>query len=81
MGLTGVERSKKIVELLELPINWEEYYELALKQHKILMHNVHLMPGMLMTFFNSFQIQKMYIRAYLRQWLVNLVRGIRRICR
>lgn len=47
MGMTGVERSKKLVELLDLPITWEEYYNLALEQHKQLMRNVPLMPGML----------------------------------
>lgn len=46
MGLTGVERSKKLVELLDLPISWEEYYDLALEQNKKLLRNAHLMSGM-----------------------------------
>lgn len=47
MGLTGLERSKKLVELLDLPISWEEYFDLALEQHKNLLRNVQLLPGML----------------------------------
>lgn len=46
MGLTGVEASKKMVELLDLPISWEEYYALAQEQYKYLMPDAQLMPGM-----------------------------------
>lgn len=46
MGLTGVEASKKMVELLDLPISWEEYYALAQEQYKKLMPHAKLMPGM-----------------------------------
>lgn len=47
MGLTGVEAAKKMVELLDLPITWEDYYALAQEQYKILMPHTKLMPGML----------------------------------
>lgn len=68
MGLTGVQRSKKIVELLELPIGWEEYYDLALEQHKNLMQRTHFMPGRsLISFFRfSLQILKVPIRVCLK---------------
>lgn len=46
MGLTGVEAAKRIVKLLELPITWEEYYELAKEQYAIIMPEAQLMPGM-----------------------------------
>lgn len=45
MGLTGVEAAKKMVELLDLPISWEEYYALAQEQYKNLMPHAQLMPG------------------------------------
>lgn len=60
MGLTGVERSKKIVELLKLPISWEEYYDLALKQHKILLPKSKLMPGMWHPFLVISDTEKAY---------------------
>lgn len=68
MGLTGVQRSKKIVELLELPIDWEEYYDLALKQHQTLMQNTQFMPGRLVICFCRFflQIRRVLIRVYLK---------------
>lgn len=63
MGLTGVDRSKKLVELLDLPISWEEYYDLALEQHKNLIRNAHFMPGM----FGSLQIRNVRIRVSLKR--------------
>lgn len=63
MGQTGVDRSKKLVELLDLPISWEEYYDLAIEQHKILMQGAYLKPGM----FFAFQIQKVRIKKFLNR--------------
>lgn len=63
MGQTGVDRSKKLVELLDLPISWEEYYDLAIEQHKILMQGAYLKPGM----FFAFQIRKVRIKKFLNR--------------
>lgn len=46
MGLTGVEVAKKLIELLDLPLTWEEYFRLAHEQYKTLMPSAQLMPGM-----------------------------------
>lgn len=45
MGLTGVEASEKIVELLNLPLTSEEYFELAHKEYEIVMPDAQLMAG------------------------------------
>ncbi|RZC33833.1 HAD 2 and/or Hydrolase domain containing protein [Asbolus verrucosus] len=44
MGLTGVEAAKKLVSLLDLPISWEEYYELAKTQYALVMPKAELLP-------------------------------------
>lgn len=46
MGLTGQESAKKIVEMFDLPISWEQYYETAQKLYQKLMPEAKPMPGM-----------------------------------
>lgn len=49
VGLMGLQRepvSRKIVEIYDLPLTWEEYADLAAAQTDVLMKNCHLMPGM-----------------------------------
>lgn len=46
MGLQKEAVSKKIVEIYDLPLSWEEYADLAQAQIEVLMKNCHLMPGM-----------------------------------
>jgi pseudouridine 5'-phosphatase len=45
MGLQKEAVSRKIVEIYDLPITWEEYAELAQAQIEVLMKNCQLMPG------------------------------------
>lgn len=45
MGLQKEAVSKKVVEIYDLPLTWEEYAELAQEQVENLMRNCHLMPG------------------------------------
>lgn len=45
MGLQKEAVSRKIVELYDIPLTWEEYAELAQVQIEKLMRNCHLMPG------------------------------------
>jgi pseudouridine-5'-monophosphatase len=45
MGLQREEVSKRIVELYDLPMTWEEYMELAQEQIEILMRDCKLCPG------------------------------------
>lgn len=45
MGLQKEEVSKRIVELYDLPLTWEEYADMAQEQIETLMKNCRLMPG------------------------------------
>lgn len=45
MGLQKEAVSKKIVEIYDLPITWEEYADLAQAQIEVLMKNCRMMPG------------------------------------
>lgn len=48
VGLMGLQKeavSRKIVEIYDLPLSWEEYADLASVQIEVLMKNCHLMPG------------------------------------
>lgn len=45
MGLQKEDVSRKIVELYDLPLTWEEYADLAQIEIENLMKNCHLMPG------------------------------------
>lgn len=45
MGLQREEVSKKIVELYDLPMTWEEYGALVDVQIELLMKNCKLCPG------------------------------------
>lgn len=47
MGLQKEAVSRKIVEIYDLPLTWQEYADLAQVQIELLMKNCHLMPGML----------------------------------
>lgn len=49
MGLQKEAVSRKIVEIYDLPLTWQEYADLAQVQIELLMKNCHLMPGMLWT--------------------------------
>lgn len=49
MGLQKEAVSKKIVEIYDLPLTWQEYADLAQAQIEDLMKNCCLMPGMLKT--------------------------------
>lgn len=50
MGLQKEAVSKKIVEIYDLPLTWQEYAELAQVQIELLMKNCRLMPGMIWSF-------------------------------
>ncbi|CAO1430592.1 unnamed protein product [Diamesa tonsa] len=45
MGLQREDVSKKIVEIYDLPITWEEYADLVMEQIELLMLNCNLCPG------------------------------------
>lgn len=45
MGLQKEAVSRKIVELYDLPLTWEEYADLAQLEIEKLMRDCHLMPG------------------------------------
>lgn len=45
MGLQGSESAKRIVEIYDLPITWEEYSERATKLYEVIMPRAALMPG------------------------------------
>jgi len=45
MGLQKEAVSRKIVELYNLPLTWQEYAELASEQIEVVMKNCRLMPG------------------------------------
>lgn len=45
MGLQREEVSKKIVEIYDIPLTWEEYMNRQQEQIEILMQNAQLMPG------------------------------------
>lgn len=45
MGLQREEVSKKIVEIYEIPLTWEEYMNRQQEQIEILMQNAQLLPG------------------------------------
>lgn len=48
VGLMGLQKeavSRKIVEIYDLPITWEEYAEKAQERIEIVMRNCSLMPG------------------------------------
>lgn len=45
MGLQREDVSKKIVEIYDLPITWEEYADLVLEQIQLLMLNCNVCPG------------------------------------
>lgn len=47
MGLQKEAVSRKIVELYNLPLTWQEYADLAQAQIEVLMKNCRLMPGMI----------------------------------
>lgn len=47
MGLQKEAVSRKIVELYDVPLTWQEYAELAQAQMEVIMKNCHLMPGMI----------------------------------
>lgn len=47
MGLQKEAVSRKIVEIYDLPLTWEEYADLAQAQIEVLMKNCRLMPGMI----------------------------------
>lgn len=47
MGLQKEPVARKIVEIYDLPITWEEYADLAQTQIDTLMKDSRLMPGML----------------------------------
>ena len=46
MGLQKEAVSKRIVEIYDLPLTWQEYADLAQAQIEVLMKNCRLMPGM-----------------------------------
>lgn len=49
VGLMGLQKepvSRKIVEIYDLPLTWEEYADLASAQTEVLMKNCVLLPGM-----------------------------------
>jgi len=45
MGLQKEDVSKRIVEIYDLPITWEEYADLAQERIELVMRNCSLMPG------------------------------------
>lgn len=52
MGLPGAEAAKKIVELLQLPISPEEFYELAKIQYAIVMKDAEIIQGIYLRFYS-----------------------------
>jgi pseudouridine 5'-phosphatase len=50
MGLQKEAVSKKIIEIFDLPLTWEEYADLAQAQIEVLMKNCRLMPGTMRSF-------------------------------
>lgn len=45
MGLQKEDVSKKIVELYDLPVSWEEYADMAMERIEIVMQNCSIMSG------------------------------------
>lgn len=45
MGLQREEVSKKIVDIYEIPLTWEEYMDRQQAQIEVLMQNAQLLPG------------------------------------
>lgn len=45
MGLQKEAVSKRIVEIYDVPLTWQEYADLAQAQIEVLMKNCLLMPG------------------------------------
>lgn len=45
MGLQKEAVSKRIIEIYDVALTWEEYAELAQAQIEVLMKNCRLMPG------------------------------------
>lgn len=45
MGLQKEDVSKKIVEIYDLPITWEEYADMAMERIESFMQNCSLLPG------------------------------------
>lgn len=45
MGLQREEVSKKIVDIYEIPLTWEEYMNRQQEQIEVLMQNAQLLPG------------------------------------
>ncbi|CRL06017.1 CLUMA_CG018983, isoform A [Clunio marinus] len=65
MGLQKEDVSKKIVEIFDLPITWEEYAELAQAQIEDLMKNCRLMPDTEKIYEKAVEnIAKKYNRPY-----------------
>ncbi|CAH1977638.1 unnamed protein product [Acanthoscelides obtectus] len=45
MGSTGLDMAKQVVELLEVPLSPEEYYEQVKKEYQTVMPEAQLLPG------------------------------------
>lgn len=59
MGLKGQEAATRIVELLDLPISAQEYYDLAKQEYATIMQDAQLMTG---NQFSFFQTQNIFIK-------------------
>lgn len=47
LGFTGADAAKQVIQLLDLPLTWQEYYNLVRQEYPIVVCDVQLMPGML----------------------------------
>ncbi|XP_015835839.1 pseudouridine-5'-phosphatase isoform X3 [Tribolium castaneum] len=45
LGFTGADAAKQVIKLLDLPLTWEEYYNLVKEQYPLVMSDASLMPG------------------------------------